>query len=124
MRNYSISEAEWKIMQVLWKNPGIGLKEIYEKLDGDTTWEFTTVRTLVTRLVKKGVASADKTLKHSFLYYPSVNEQECKVQEAKHFLSKVFDGSVSMFVSAMTKESNLTEDEVNSLLELVKKMED
>lgn len=123
MKEYAISESEWKIMQVIWKNPGSGLKEIYDALD-DISWEFTTVRTLVTRLRQKGIITADKSDKHSFLYYPAVSEQECKVSEAKHFLTKVFDGSVSMFVSAMAKESKLTEKERDELLKLISKMED
>ncbi|HWQ78876.1 MAG TPA: BlaI/MecI/CopY family transcriptional regulator [Anaerovoracaceae bacterium] len=120
--NIKISDSEWKVMRVLWERPGLTLREIAAAL-GDTGWSYTTVRTLVTRLTEKGAICADKNAPNSFLYSPAVLENECKAKEMNSFLSKVFDGSVSMMVSALARDSNLTEEERKELMNIIEKME-
>jgi len=120
-KNLSISESEWKVMKILWERPNLTLKEIAASLD-DTDWSYTTIRTLVTRLMEKGAIAADKS-SSNFRYYPEVSENECKNKEVNRFLSRVFDGSVSMLVSTLTKDSNLTEKERKELMDIIEKMD-
>lgn len=121
VKNMQISESEWKVMKVLWEKSHLTLKEIAEKL-AETGWSYTTIRTLVTRLAEKGAIAADKST-GNFRYFPAVSEDECKFKEVNRFLSKVFDGSVSMLVSTLTKDSNLTEEEQNKLMSIIEKMD-
>jgi len=107
MKNKNISNSEWKIMKVLWETPYITLRQIYEKAGVSEGWSYTTVRTLVTRLVDKEAAAADKS-GTNFKYYPLLSENECKNSEVKNFLDKVFDGRKSMLMVSLTKDSNLT----------------
>lgn len=121
-KNLSISESEWKVMKILWEKPNLTLKEIAASLD-ETDWSYTTIRTLVTRLAEKGAIEANKKSPNNFLYYPAVSENECKLKEMNRFLSRVFDGSVSMLVSTLTKDSNLTEEEQKELMSIIEKMD-
>ena len=120
-KNLNISESEWKVMKILWEKPDLTLKEIAANLEA-AGWSYTTIRTLVTRLVEKGAISADKK-SSNFRYFPAVSENECKYKEANRLLSKVFDGSVSMLVSTLTKDSNLTEEEQKKLMKIIEKMD-
>lgn len=121
-KNINISESEWKIMKVLWEKPALTLREIASGLE-DTDWSYTTIRTLVTRLLEKGAVKADKKATCHFIYSPAVSESECKNKEVNRFLTRVFDGSISMLVSALTKDSNLTEEEQKKLMDMIEKME-
>ncbi|GAA0079275.1 CopY/TcrY family copper transport repressor [Clostridium sp. CTA-5] len=123
MKVYSISESEWKIMNVLWEQPDLELSDIVENLK-DNEWSYSTIKTLLKRLVDKGVVIADKTSGRNFKYKPAVEEQECKIKEAKSFLAKVFDSSLSMFVSTLVKESNLSQKDEDELMKIINKMED
>lgn len=117
----NISDAEWKIMKVLWKEPLLTLRQIDERVR-DVGWSYTTVRTLVTRLLEKGAAAADKN-GASFRYYPLLSESECRNSEMKSFLDKVFDGSRSRLVLSLTKDSRLTDAETQELMALIEKMD-
>ena len=57
----NITEAEWKIMRVLWELSPLSLKEIVEELKKEKAWSNTTVRTLIVRLMDKGFIDADKS---------------------------------------------------------------
>lgn len=121
-KNINISDSEWKIMQILWSEPNLNLREIYDRV-GESNWSYTTVRTLVTRLSEKGALDANRETAKNFRYYPAVSESECKIRETKSFLNRVFDGSAKMMMASLTKESNLTEKEQQELLSLIEKME-
>lgn len=120
-KNLNISESEWKIMKVLWEKPNLTLKEIAENLS-DSDWSYTTIRTLVTRLAEKGAVNADKSA-NNFLYSPAISESECKRKEVSRFLSRVFDGSVSMLVSTLARDSDLTEEEQKELMNIIEKID-
>ncbi|MHC1724347.1 MAG: BlaI/MecI/CopY family transcriptional regulator [Aminipila sp.] len=120
-RNMSISDSEWKIMKVLWEAPNITLKEIATRV-AECGWSYTTVRTLVNRLADKGAINADKSVANNFKYYPIATEEACKIKEVKSFLEKVFNGSAGMLISALTKDSNLTEEEQKELRSIIDKI--
>lgn len=122
-KNKNISDSEWAVMNVLWEEPNLTLRQIYEKV-ADEKWSYTTVRTLVTRLAEKEIIGADKTKAGNFKYYPLVSERDCKGNAVTSFINKVFDGSKSMLIASLTKDSNLTETEQKELIALIEKMED
>lgn len=122
MGKYNISEAEWKVMTCLWKESNLTLKQISENLK-DTKWSYSTIRTLVTRLMDKGAIGADKSSSSNFRYFPVVSEKKCKVQETKSFLTRIFNGSVSMMVSTLAKQEELSSKEVEELKKIIESMD-
>lgn len=76
MKKNQISPSEWEIMRVIWTNHPITSKEINEMLKEKTTWEISTTKTLIGRLVNKGMI--DYELKgRMYVYYPTLSEKEC-----------------------------------------------
>ena len=122
MKNKSISNSEWKIMKILWQTPKLTLRQIYEKTGAAEGWSYTTVRTLVTRLVEKEAVAADKS-GANFKYYPLLSENECKNSEVKNFIDKVFDGKKSTLMVSLTKDSKLTEEVTKTLMSLIEKID-
>lgn len=116
--NYSISEAEWKLMQILWKNPSITLSEMVSHLD-DSGWSYSTIKTMLKRLSDKKVVLADKSIGNNFRYSAAIEEQNCKMNEANSFLAKVFDGSVPTFLAAFLQDKKLSKQELEELQQLI-----
>lgn len=121
MKQYAINDSEWVILKILWEKPNSSLKEIYEAVD--QAWEYTTVRTLVTRLLNKGIISADKSILKNYKYAAIVKEDDCKLKETEGFIDKVFDGSVSMLVSTLAKKNKISERDYEQLMAIIDKME-
>lgn len=116
----NISESEWTVMEYLWNNPMVTITEIRKALSS-TGWSDSTIKTLVRRLVsKKAVAINDEAA--TFRYYPLLTQQECRLKETKSFINRVYDGSVSMLVTNLAADSNLTDKETEELLALIEKM--
>ncbi len=116
----NISESEWTVMEYLWNNPMVTITEIRKALS-PTGWSDSTIKTLVRRLVSKNaVAINDEAA--TFRYYPLISQQECRLKETKSFINRVYDGSVSMLVTNLAADSNLTDKETEELLALIEKM--
>lgn len=48
-----ISDAEWRVMQVIWDKSPITANEVVDKLKNNTHWKPKTIKTLIRRLVEK-----------------------------------------------------------------------
>lgn len=125
MREFIISEAEWIIMQILWKHSeeGCSYSTISESLK-DNNWSQSTIKTLIRRLISKGYVKPLSTSGRNFIYKPTILEEECKLDEANNFLSKVFNGSISMMVSTLVKKNKISEKDKKELIDIINKMEE
>lgn len=123
MVGHSISDSEWKVIEMLWKQPNSTVSDVVKNLK-HTGWSYSTIKTMVNRLTDKGFVEVDKKVKNSFKYKAIVKEQDSKVLETKNFLQRVFDGSVFMLVSTLAKDSNLTGKEQEELMRMISKMEE
>jgi len=70
-----ISEAEWEIMKLIWKSNPITSEEIINLLSGRMMWSAQTIKTFITRLIKKEVIGFEKKGRVYF-YYPLLSEEE------------------------------------------------
>lgn len=118
-----ITDAEWLIMKVLWRNPSLTSSEIIEKLKPDTTWNSKTIHTLISRLVKKGIVEAKKNGTF-YLYSALISEEECRKVETKSFIEKMYDGSLHLLVMNFLKNEKLSEDEIKKLKDVLDKMDE
>ena len=122
-KHIAISDAEWAVMKALWDaEKRLNLRQIADAVS-DHGWGYSTVRTMVGRLTEKGAIAADRTNPGSFCYYAAVSENDCRRQEVKSFLDRVFDGSARLLVSALVEDKGLTKEEEETLLAIIDKME-
>lgn len=124
-KTYQISESEWLVLQCLWKQSPLEIKEIQAMLQEKTGWNANMVRTLVVRLQEKGAIGAEKQ-RRFYRYYPIAGEAECIQEETRSFLERVFEGSPVKMIAALTGSGQLTRDdrrEIEALLTAMKERE-
>lgn len=115
-----ISDSEWQIMKVLWKESPLKAIDIINRLDNIANWQPKTIKTLIRRLIKKNAVSFNKDGKY-YLYYPIVNEEDCIRLENDSFLNRIYGGSLNLMLSNFLKARNLSEDEVKELRDILDK---
>lgn len=121
-KEVNIAESEWKVMEVLWKNPKMAIGQIREVLS-DTGWSDSTIKTLVRRLHKKGAVGIDDT-QGQYLYFAAVKENECKMKEVYRLVDRIYQGSVRMLMANLAEESDLPAEKKEQLLRIIDNMED
>ncbi len=116
----NISESEWHILEVLWKHPHSMMSDIVAALP-DTSWQYSTIRTLTTRLVEKGYLHAEKEGKY-YRYTAAVTEEDCRRAAAQNVLTRVFGGSVSALVSCLANGKSVSKEEQAALEAIIEQM--
>lgn len=114
-----ISEAEWEVMKLLWKVNPLTSEKIIASLAEENNWSTQTIKTFITRLIKKGAIGFEKTGR-VYNYYPLVSEDECIKSENNFFLNKVYNGALNILLSKFLEDDNLSIDEIEKLENLLK----
>ncbi len=117
---YHISDSEWQILEVLWKHPNSMMADIAAALS-ESGWQYTTIRTLTTRLAEKGYLTAEKEGKY-YRYSANVAEADCRRAQAESMLSRVFGGSVSALVSCLASAKSVSKAEQSELEAIIAQM--
>jgi BlaI family penicillinase repressor len=117
-----ISDAEWRVMEVLWGAGEATANEVVAALDGESEWKPKTVHTLLRRLVDKGALATDKRGRE-FVYQPLVESGDCRVAESRTFLNKVFDGKVAPLVAAFVEREEVSKEEIAELKQILEGLE-
>jgi BlaI family penicillinase repressor len=56
-------------------------------------------------------------------YFPLLHREEAALKETESFLDRVYDGSISLLVSAMTHKRALPQEEIDQLYALLDELE-
>lgn len=109
-----ITDAEWEVMNVLWEqSPGTAL-DVAEALRTRTDWHPKTVKTLLSRLVRKGVLRFREE-GNRYLYTPAIPRQRYVKEESASFIDRVFGGETTPALLHFVKSSRLTNEEIEEL---------
>jgi BlaI family penicillinase repressor len=110
-----ISETEWEVMKVIWPNAPITAAEIINALsEQDPTWHPKTAKTLLGRLVRKGVLSY-REQGRAYVYSPQFSEADCISAVSESFLERVFGGSLKPMLAHFVTRKRLSPAEVKEL---------
>jgi len=114
-----LSDAEWKVIRALWKRHPASARDVLEALHGETGWAYTTVKTLLARLVVKQ-AAAVRLRANTSLYEPLITEAEARRTEVRLLIDRAFGGaSVPLLRFVLTEEKLSAKDraELREMLE-------
>lgn len=122
MKLTKISDAEMEIMKIIWKeNKEITTSTILEKLPKENSWKTTTVMTLVTRLIEKGILNVNKVGKLNH-YSPKVTEEEYKAIQTDVFLDDMHNGSVKSFMATLYNNKKISQKDISDLKKWIKEV--
>ena len=109
-----MSDAEWRVMKVVWAQKTATAKEVVDALARETGWKLQTIQTLMSRLVQKGALAADKSAREH-VFTALVTEQECRQAASRSFLARVFDGEIAPFLACLLESKQLSRKEAEEL---------
>lgn len=117
-----ITEAESEIMKALWRHGPMSSEAIIAGVLETQPWAPATVKTLITRLLKKG-AIESRRANAKLTYHPLVEEADYVEAESQHLLDRLFDGQLTPLVSHFVERRKLSKRDVKRLRALIDKLE-
>lgn len=118
----SLTTAEWSVMECLWERSPLTGREAAEQLKQKMGWTRSTTLTLLRRLEDKGAIAGDSegSLK---TFRPLLQRDDAALRETEALLERVYHGSLSLMVSAMTRKQALSQREIDELYAILREME-
>ena len=114
-----LTEAEWTIIKAIWDKEPCTAPAIQEKLFKATRWTYSTVRTLMDRMVAKGLLTAEK-VRNLTLYRSAVTRQQAQRGELLYALKHAFNGALTPMVQCLLDAEDLSADDIAQLEALIK----
>lgn len=114
----NISDAEWQVMEAAWSLGDAPAAAIIEELAKSTAWNHRTIRTLLARLVEKGVL--EKHGQGAGSVYRALVPRRARVRsEGRDFLKRMFQGDTTSLLLHFAKEAKLGQAKLAQLRELL-----
>ena len=113
-----ISDAEWDVMSVLWDTSPLTGSEVAERMGAHPK----TVKTLLTRLVKKGVLRFREE-GNRYLYRPVFPRERYVAAESRSFVDRVFGGEATPALLHFVENVELSEEDIRELRAILERKE-
>lgn len=117
-----ITDAELSVMEVLWTSPGLAAADVARRITSHD-WSDKTVKTLLARLVEKGALRAEPDGRR-YCYHPLIERSEHRKSAVSRFADNLFGGRAAPLVAHLAEARDLTEDDIDELEELVRRLKD
>jgi BlaI family transcriptional regulator, penicillinase repressor len=115
-----LSDAEWQVMNALWEKHPATAREIIGRLEGKADWAYTTVKTMLSRLVVKQAVGESK-LGNTSTYSPLVDRQNTQRKALRTVFEKVLDGTTAPLMHFLIEENKISEKEREELIRMLKR---
>ena len=114
-----ISEAEHEVMEVLWRESPLAASDVAERVDPARGWSIRTVKTLLSRLLTKGVLAHEEEGRR-YLYRPTVSREDFVARESGRLLDRMFGGRVTPLVAHLAERDQLSPKDIEEIEALLK----
>lgn len=122
-QNISLTNTEWNLMECLWDEAPRTGREATAYLQEHVGWTRSTTLTMLRRMAEKSlICCEDKD--GMKVYSPLIMREDAVIKETDDFLNRVYKGSVSMMMSAITKKQALTKEEIDELYTILREAEE
>ena len=121
-KNISLTNTEWNLMECLWEaSPRTG-REATDYLQEHVGWARSTTLTMLRRMTEKGLISCEEK-DGMKAYSPLVRREDAVIKETDDFINRVYKGSISLMMSAITKKQELTKEEIDEMYAILREAE-
>lgn len=118
-----LSEAEWKVMSLLWQESPQTMMQLTNHFKETTGWTKHTVMTFLRRMEEKKAIHHEEG-ERAKLYYPDIGKDETVLQETEEFLEKVFDGRMGLMLNTLVEKKALSKEEIAEMYEILRRAEE
>jgi BlaI family transcriptional regulator, penicillinase repressor len=114
----TIHDTEWDLLEALWARERGTAREVTEALAKKRGWAVSTVKTLLDRMVLKGLVEA-RQVGNVWEYTPAVRPVEARRSAWGELVEKAFGGSIAPALQFLARDAKLSKKELAELRALL-----
>lgn len=113
-----LNRTDFEVMKVLWKRGAVSAREAHEDLEPRFAWAYSTTRTTLERMVKKGLVHKEP-FHGLFIYRAAISKVSAMAARVREFAESVLELDPAPVVSLFTQGDALSPEEVRELEQLL-----
>jgi predicted transcriptional regulator len=117
-RSITLTEAELRIMKILWRRGESAVGELVAAMPDGTSLAYNSVLTTIRILEQKGYV-LHRQEGRAFLYSPCVAEQEAGQTEMRHMMQRFFGNSREALLLSLLGDDEITPEELQRLKQAI-----
>jgi len=119
-KNYELTEAEWAIIRAVWENEPCAAPAVQEQLEKQKKWTYSTVKTLMDRMVTKGLLKTER-MRNLILYRSAITKLQAQKGEVMRTIKRAFNGALTPMMQFMLDNHTLSKKQLDEIEALIKK---
>lgn len=113
-----LTPSEWAVMKQVWRLEPVAAPTVQQALAGEKGWTYSTVRTVMDRMVSKGFLQTEK-VRNLSLFRSVIKERDAQKSEALTTLRIAFSGALTPFLQCLLDNHDLSAEELADLDRLI-----
>jgi predicted transcriptional regulator len=118
-KNYELTEGEWAIFTVVWDNEPCAAPSVQEELASRKNWTYSTVKTMMDRMVAKGLLRTER-IRNLMLYRSTITRAQAQSGEIMRAVKRAFNGALTPMMQFLL-DNNLSQKQLNELEALIRR---
>ncbi len=118
-KDLELFDSEWAILRVVWKLEPCAAPTVQEELQEKRGWAYTTVKTMMDRMVAKGLLKTQR-IRNLYLYSSAVTQSQARRGEIMRTVTRAFDGTLTPMMQFLIENDEMSEEEYRHLEHLIK----
>jgi len=116
-----LSEFELEVMQLFWSQPRLSAPEAHAQLGEDKGVTYSTIKTIIDRLEKKGALQRQAKQGRTIYYQANIQPQAIQKPMLRSFIEKVFGGKRDSLLVHLMEDEPLNADDIAYLEQILEK---
>jgi BlaI family transcriptional regulator, penicillinase repressor len=113
-----MAKSEWVLMEALWARGHATATELQKDLESQQAWAYSTVKTMLDRLVEKGYVKWRRQ-GNVYEYSPRVRRKTAVARVVDDMVDRVLEGTAAPFIQRLVQRRGLSHDEANELRQML-----
>ncbi len=122
MEKITPTAAELEVLNILWKEEPLTVKEIHELISSSKSVGYTTTLKIMQKMTTKGLLYRKANGK-SHLYYATYKKEETRGRLLDRFIDSAFSGSASSLVMQLLGNKKTSKEELDEIKKIIEQME-
>ena len=115
-----LTKNELQLLNILWKSDdGYSIREVHEKIEHENNWAYSTTKTTMDRMVKKGLLERGD-FHGVFLYRAAISKPAGLAKLVSYFMNDVLEMDSGALMSLFGRSKALSDAEVDELESILK----
>jgi predicted transcriptional regulator len=112
------TELELEILKILWRGGPASVRQVRDSLTEFRDLAYTSVMTIMTIMARKGYVSRNKA-EAGYVYRARITQQATSRRMLRDLVDRVFDGSAGALMLNLLRTSDIGDDELKALRDLI-----